>query len=98
MLPAGASRATRRTFFTVGVVAANLPDADLVYTRITAAPLGSLLHHRGHTHTVAGIAVLGLAIAAVCVLPRIRESVGAARPRLWLLIALGLASHLVLDS
>ena len=97
-LPAGASRATRRTFFIAGVVAANLPDADLVYTRITAAPLGSLLHHRGHTHTVAGIALLGLAMTAVCALPRVRDSVGSSRSRLWLLIALGLTSHLVLDS
>jgi inner membrane protein len=96
-LPAGAPRATRRTFFITGVVAANLPDADLVYTRITAAPLGSLLHHRGHTHTIAGIALLGLAMAAVCALPAIRASVGAWRNRLWLLIALGLASHLFLD-
>jgi len=96
-LPAGAPRATRRTFFITGVVAANLPDADLVYTRITAAPLGSLLHHRGHTHTIAGLALLGLAMAAVCALPSIRASVGAWRSRLWLLIALGLASHLFLD-
>ena len=96
-LPAGAPRATRRTFFITGVVAANLPDAYLVYTRITAAPLGSLLHHRGHTHTIAGLALLGLAMAAVCALPAIRASVGAWRSRLWLLIALGLASHLFLD-
>ncbi|HEX7981517.1 MAG TPA: metal-dependent hydrolase [Gemmatimonadaceae bacterium] len=96
-LPADAPRATRRTFFITGVVAANLPDADLVYTRITAAPLGSLLHHRGHTHTVAGIVLLGLAMAAVCALPSIRASVGAWRNRLGLLIALGLASHLCLD-
>jgi inner membrane protein len=97
-LPAGALRATRRTFFIAGVTAANLPDADLVYTRITAAPLGALLHHRGHTHTVVGILLLGLAMAAVCGLPNVRDSVGSSRSRLWLLIALGLTSHLVLDS
>jgi inner membrane protein len=97
-LPAGAPRATRRTFFVTGVAAANLPDADLVYTRITAAPLGSLLHHRGHTHTIVGIALLGLAMAAVCGLPKVRDSIGSSRARLWLLIALGLTSHLVLDS
>jgi inner membrane protein len=97
-LPADAPRATRRTFFITGVIAANLPDADLVYTRITAPPIGYLLHHRGHTHTVAGIALLGVAIAAVCALPVIRATVGAWRHRLWLLIALALASHLVLDS
>jgi inner membrane protein len=97
-LPAGASRATRRTFFIAGVAAANLPDADLFYTSITAAPIGSLLHHRGHTHTVAGIALLGLAMAAVCALPSVRDSIGSWRSRLWLLVALGLTSHLVLDS
>jgi len=96
-LPADAPRATRRTFFVAGIVAANLPDADLVYTRITAPPVGYLLHHRGHTHTLAGIAVLGVAIAAVCALPAIRASVGAWRNRFWLLIALALVSHLVLD-
>ena len=96
-LPADAPRAARRTFFITGVVAANLPDADLFYTRITAAPLGSLLHHRGHTHTIAGIVLLGVAMAAVCALPAIRATVGTWRNRLWLLIALGLASHLVLD-
>jgi inner membrane protein len=96
-LPADAPRATRRTFFITGILAANLPDADLVYTRITAPPIGYLLHHRGHTHTVAGIALLGVAMAGVCALPPIRATVGAWRNRLWLLIALGLASHLVLD-
>ena len=96
-LPADAPRATRRTFFVAGIVAANLPDADLVYTRITAPPIGYLLHHRGHTHTIAGIAVLGVAIAAVCAAPAIRASIGAWRTRFWLLIALALVSHLVLD-
>jgi inner membrane protein len=97
-LPAGATRTARRTFFTAGVIAANLPDADLVYTRITPAPLGALLHHRGHTHTVAGLVILGIAMIVVCLLPRIRDSVEPIRGRLWALIAVGLVSHLVLDS
>ena len=97
-LPAGAPRATRRTFFIAGVIAANLPDADLVYTRITPAPLGALLHHRGHTHTVAGLVVLGLAMAAVCLLPRLRDTIAPVRARLWALITIALVSHLVLDS
>ena len=97
-LPAGAPRATRRTFFAAGVIAANLPDADLVYTRITPAPLGALLHHRGHTHTIAGLVILGLAMAAASLLPRVRDSVEPVRGRLWALIAVALASHLVLDS
>jgi len=97
-LPSGASRAARRTFFIAGIVAANLPDADLVYTSITPAPLGSLLHHRGHTHTIAGIALLGLAMIAVCLVPRVQAAIGPLRGRLWALIGIGLASHLVLDS
>jgi inner membrane protein len=97
-LPVGAPRPARRTFFVAAVVAANLPDADLVYTRITPAPLGALLHHRGHTHTVAGLLLLGLAIVAVCRLPRIRDTVGPMRGRLWALIAVALSSHLVLDA
>ena len=97
-LPAGATRAARRTFFIAGVVGANLPDADLVYTRITPAPLGALLHHRGHTHTIVGIAALAAVMVAVCALPKIRESVGPWRGRLAVLIAVALASHLVLDS
>jgi inner membrane protein len=97
-LPSGASRAARRTFFVAGITAANLPDADLVYTHITPAPLGSLLHHRGHTHTIAGIALLALAMIAVCLVPRVQASIGPLRGRLWALIGIGLASHLVLDS
>ncbi|PYP81624.1 MAG: hypothetical protein DMD35_00700 [Gemmatimonadetes bacterium] len=97
-LPTDAPRAMRRTFFIAGVVAANLPDADLVYTRITPAPLGALLHHRGHTHTVVGLLALGLAMVAVCLLPSVRDTIGPARRRLWTLVAVALASHLVLDS
>jgi len=97
-LPVGAPRAVRRTFYVAGVLAANLPDADLVYTRITPAPLGALLHHRGHTHTVAGLVLLGFAMVAVLLLPRFRDAVAPARGRLWALIAIALASHLVLDS
>jgi inner membrane protein len=97
-LPDGAPGPARRTFFVAAIVAANLPDADLVYTRITPAPLGALLHHRGHTHTVAGLVLLGLAIVLVCLLPRIRDAVGPMRGRLFALIAVALASHLVLDA
>jgi inner membrane protein len=97
-LPAGAPRTTRRTFFIAGIVAANLPDADLVYTGITPPPLGALLHHRGHTHTMAGLAVLGLAMAAIWMLPALRDAVGPLRRRFWILLAVALTSHLVLDS
>jgi inner membrane protein len=97
-LPAGATTPQRRIFFGIGIVAANLPDADLIYTRIMPAPLGYLLHHRGHTHTVAGLVAQALLVGAVCALPAISRTVGTLRPRLWTLIAVSLLGHLVLDS
>ena len=97
-LPGGPTPNQRRIFFVAGVVAANLPDADLLYTRITPEPLGYLLHHRGHTHTVAGLVAQVLLIGAVCLLPAIRRNVGSLRGRLWTLIAVALLSHLVLDA
>lgn len=98
VLPAGSSTARRRVFFLAGIAAANLPDADLLYTRITPPPLGYLLHHRGHTHTIAGLVAQGLLIGVVCLLPVIARQLGDARGRLWALLALALSSHLVLDS
>jgi inner membrane protein len=94
-----ATKAQRPLFIGAGIIAANLPDLDLAYSRITAPPLGYLLHHRGHTHTVAGL----VALACVLVLtywcfPSVRKMRLSGRVRFWLLIALALASHLALDS
>ena len=97
-LPDGATKTQRRIFFIAGIVAANFPDADLLYTRITPPPLGYLLHHRGHTHTVAGLVGQALLIGAVCLLPAIRRNVHPLRARLWTLIAVSLLGHLILDS
>jgi inner membrane protein len=97
-LPVGASRTQRRIFFITGIVAANLPDADLLYARITPPPLGYLLHHRGHTHTLVGLLAQALLVGGVCLLPPIRRHVGPLRTRLLALIGAGLLSHLVLDS
>ncbi|GAB1342876.1 hypothetical protein MASR1M101_20030 [Gemmatimonas sp.] len=38
----------------LGIVAAEFPDSDLVYSGpvLDMGPLGYLLHHRGHTHTI----------------------------------------------
>ncbi|MEP6494584.1 MAG: metal-dependent hydrolase [bacterium] len=97
-LPAGASTAHRRIFFTAGVIAANLPDADLLYTRIMAPPLGYSLHHRGHTHTLVGLVVQWMLVALVCSLPAIRTAIAPVRARFWTLVAASLLSHIVLDS
>jgi inner membrane protein len=94
-----ATKGQRPLFVGAGIVAANLPDIDIAYSWITPAPLGYLLHHRGHTHTVAGLAVLALAMfAAYWSFPSIRKLRLSGRMRFWLLIAIALASHLALDS
>jgi inner membrane protein len=91
--------AARGAFLAIGVVAANLPDIDIAYTWITAEPLGDLLHHRGHTHTLGGFVVLGLALAAVAALvPAVRALAPPLRTRLAVLGIVALASHLVADS
>ena len=81
------------------IVAANLPDIDLAYSAITPSPLGYLLHHRGHTHTIAGL--VGLAVALVLAygfVPFVRKMGISGQLRFWLLIAIALASHLGLDA
>jgi inner membrane protein len=97
-LPTDATRTQRRTFVVVGIIAANLPDADLFYSRIAPPPLGYLLHHRGHTHTLDGLVAQAALLGAVCLLPMVRRQIGAAGRRLAVLIIVGLISHLVLDS
>lgn len=55
-LPPGADptrrRIRRRALLLTGLLASNFPDLDLVLTPLLPAPLGYLLHHRGHTHTL----------------------------------------------
>jgi inner membrane protein len=97
-LPTDATPAQRRLFFTVGVIAANLPDADLLYTRIMPPPLGYLLHHRGHTHTFAGLVGLSLLIALTLLAPAIRTQVQRSPTRFWALVIAALTSHILLDS
>jgi inner membrane protein len=42
----------RRLLLGAATLASNFPDLDLVLTPLSPAPLGYLLHHRGHTHTL----------------------------------------------
>ncbi|MFC0250422.1 metal-dependent hydrolase [Massilia consociata] len=45
-------RTRRRVLLATGLLASNFPDLDLVLTPLLPAPLGYLIHHRGHTHTL----------------------------------------------
>jgi inner membrane protein len=81
------------------IIAANLPDIDLAYSFITRPPLGYLLHHRGHTHTFAGLGVLAVVvIAAYWSFPSLRKMRASGRIQFGLLVAAALGSHLALDS
>ncbi len=93
------SKGQRPLFVGAGIIAANLPDIDLAYVMVTPSPLGYLLHHRGHTHTLPGLVVLAAALAGVYwFFPAVRNMRFQGRLRFWLLIAIALASHLALDS
>ncbi len=83
----------------VGIIAAELPDVDLVYAgpALGMGKLGYLLHHRGHTHTVL-FAVISALLIWLAVLARRRELRGAPfRNALLALALLGTLSHLALD-
>jgi inner membrane protein len=97
-LPKSATPRQRRLFFVTGVLAANLPDADLLYTRITPAPLGYLLQHRGYTHTIGGLTILAALIGLITLLPSLRPLVRQSEPRYGVLVLASLASHLVADA
>lgn len=45
-------RIRHRLLLVAAVLASSFPDLDLVLTPLLPEPLGYLLHHRGHTHTV----------------------------------------------
>ena len=89
----------RRAAATLGVVAAELPDADLLYAgpMMGMGKLGYLLHHRGHTHTVL-FAVAAALLAWGAVLLARRRSRDPVERRALLSVALvGTLSHLALD-
>ena len=92
----------RRTLSVLGVVAAEFPDSDLVYSGplLDMGPLGYLLHHRGHTHTLvwAVVSALLLWLVARWYAGRDGAPMPARLPRVLLLVALmGTLSHILLD-
>lgn len=102
--PDPARAATRRRLLLVtGALASNFPDLDLVLTPLAPAPLGYLLHHRGHTHTLlyALPQALLLLVALWACWPKARALLRSSAPaRLGLLAAtgLGLLLHLGMDA
>lgn len=94
----------RRATVLLGVVAAEFPDTDLVYSGplVRMGPLGYLLHHRGHTHTLVWATLCALALWWVARWWMRRgdgdgaHAAGGLTPPLWLAVA-GTWSHLLLD-
>jgi inner membrane protein len=92
--------ALRFAALAVSVAANNFPDLDFVYAGITGGKLGYLLHHRGHTHTLA-TALPQAAAALALVAPfvrRARQPLG--RPDWYVLALLALVGpvvHIAMD-
>ncbi|MES3035357.1 MAG: metal-dependent hydrolase [Gemmatimonadota bacterium] len=92
-----------------GIVGANLPDIDVVWSAVLQAmgrydALLSLLHHRGYTHTLLAALVGVPMLWALALLVRRAQSGSARRPvpaddsrRLLLLATVAILSHLCLD-
>jgi len=93
----------RRLLLTSAAVASNFPDLDLLLTGLAPEPLGYLLQHRGHTHTLLfALPQALLMLAAIWLLwPAARgvlRASGAARLGLFATTALGLLLHLGMDA
>jgi inner membrane protein len=89
-----------RAAWLVSAAAHNAPDLDFVYAWITPGKLGYLLHHRGHTHTLAFaplMALLPLLLASAWA--RRRGVVWSRADHGWLALLAGLGplGHLLLD-
>ena len=95
-------RVRHRLLLVSCALASNFPDLDLFLTRLLPDPLGYLLNHRGHTHTVLWAVPQALLLAALLCLcwPAARtllRSSGAARLGLAISIGVGLMLHLLMD-
>jgi inner membrane protein len=101
--PDTARRATRgRMLLTICWLASNFPDLDLVATRLLERPLGYLLMHRGHTHTVLGLAIEMIVLLGLTWLlwPNARRLLHASAPArrgAVLAAATGLVLHVTMD-
>lgn len=101
--PDAHAHAVRRRMLLVSCWAAsNVPDLDLVFKGLLPVPLGYLLHHRGHTHTLLYAVPQALLLMALVWLlwpsaRRLLGNSGAARIGLLAATALGLITHLSMD-
>lgn len=93
------TRSVRATAVVLGIVAAEFPDADLVYSGevLGIGQLGYMLHHRGHTHTIVFALIIAFALWGIVQLVRRETRDPLIRtPLLWLALG-GTLSHILLD-
>lgn len=99
---ADSNRLRRRLFVSACALASNFPDLDLFLTPLLKSPLGYLLHHRGHTHTILYVIPQVLVLIALIMLawPAARTLLKrsrAARIGFGASVLLGFALHLSMD-
>lgn len=95
-----ASASYRAAALTTAVLANNLPDFDFLYVGITSGRLGYLLHHRGHTHTLAAAPLLALLAVALVALGFRLGRQALTRPdlaHLGLVAVVGCMLHVLMD-
>ena len=96
-------RTRRRVLLATGALASNFPDLDLVLTPLLAPPLGYLLHHRGHTHTLLfALPQIALLLGLMWLLwpgaRRLLQGDRTARRAILATAALGMVLHLAFDA
>lgn len=96
------ARTRRRVLLATGALASNFPDLDLVLTPLLAPPLGYLLHHRGHTHTLLyALPQIALLLGLLWLLwpgaRRLLQGDRQARHAVLATAAIGMVLHLSLD-
>lgn len=94
-------RLRRRVLLIAGWLASNFPDLDLFLTPLLPAPLGYLLHHRGHTHTLLYAIPQALLLWSMLLLwpsaRRLMKESVSARNGTIAVVCLGLALHMLMD-
>lgn len=98
----GMQRLRRRLLLFTAWAASNFPDIDLVLTPVLPAPLGYLMHHRGHTHTLLyaipqALLLWGLVLLLWPNARRLMEASAVARKGFFAALSIGLALHLSMD-
>ncbi|MDQ2819548.1 MAG: metal-dependent hydrolase [Pseudomonadota bacterium] len=96
------ARARHRLLLVTGALASNFPDIDLAFMPFLSRPLGYLLEHRGHTHTLLFAIPEALLLVALLWLlwPAARQVLKvspAARKGVAIAAGVGLLLHLGMD-